>query len=366
MKKILCIVLLSALLLSFSSLCESVVFGKGKVYVRSTGGTLHLRSEPTTKSESLGFVHHGDEIEVLMLGDEWSYIFSFREGRDGYIKTKYIVDFEPAENMFTEVTVNNVTNSSETYPMPGKYHVDLDGDGTIDTVNSRLFYDEYGMEAFSITFETAYGSSGEATIAVASYDANIAFAKLDETDRVYVFVTGDVASTDFVTYGFYADKGHMKNLDFYPPVPFVGDLGMAGRLHSIENGRLIIVPILDILGTRFYETKMIMENGVIVPEENGKYASVYDLVDGGDIWTYSSLKAITSIPCFINGNETTIEPGTSVLVTWLDVSAKEIGFSTESGLTGYFTYSEALDYDWGVYVGGIFEQNAFEFIPYAG
>ncbi len=365
MKKILSLILLICILVPCFSYGESVVFGHGKVYVRAKGGTLHLRSAATTESESLGIVHHGDEIEVLMLGDEWSYIFSYREGRDGYIKTKYIVDFVPAENMFTEVTINEVTDSSETYSMPGKYHLDLDGDGTMDTVDSRLFYDEYGMECFTITFETAYGSSGEATIPFHSYDARISFVKLDETDRVYFFVTGDVASTDFETYGFYSDKGHMKNVDFYPPVPFIGDLGMAGMLKHIENGKLVIIPMLDVLGTRFYETNMIMENGVIVPEENGKYVSVYDLEEP-DNWEYVSLKAIASVPCYIDGNASAVNKGERIVVTWLNVSEKQIGFITENGQSGYFEYSEALDHDWGIYVGGIFESDAFEEIPYAG
>ena len=61
-------------------------------------------------------------------------------------------------------------------------------------------------------------------------DSSLEFSYTDsnETDRVYFFVTGDVASTDFETYGFYSENGHMKNVDFYPPVPFVGALGMAG------------------------------------------------------------------------------------------------------------------------------------------
>lgn len=365
MKKIFCAILVLCLAFSTFAVCESAVFGSGKVYVREKGGTLHLRSAATTESESLGIVHHGDEIDVLMLGDEWSYIFSFREGKEGYIKTKYIVDFVPSENMFTEVTIEEVTDSCDTYPMPGKYHLDLDGDGTIDTVNSRLFYDEYGMECFTITFETAYGASGEATIPYASYDARIAFAKLDESERVYIFVTGDVASTDFETYGFYAEEGHMKNLDFYPPVPFIGGLGMAGMLKNIVGGKIVIIPTLDVAGTRFYETNMIMDNGVIVPEENGKYYSVYDLTDL-ETWEYASLKTITDVPCFLEGNAAILESGARVVVEWLNVSEKQIGFITEDGKNGYFEYSEALDHDWGIYVGGIYESDAFEEIRYAG
>ena len=355
MKKFFALVLAVCMLIPIVSLGESAVFGKGKIYIREKGGTLHLRSEATTKSESLGIVHQDDEIDVLFLGDEWSYIFSYRVGMNGYIKTKYIVDFVPDENMFTEIDIQTASDSAETYPMPGRYHLDLDGDGAIDTVNASLFYDEYGNECFTIIFETAYGSSGEATIPYSSYDARIAFAKLDETNRVYIFVT----------YAFYVDQGHMKNVDFVSPAPLGSGLGMAGRLDAIEQGHIVIVPILDVLGTRFYKVNMVMENGVVVPYENAVYTAVYDLVDD-ETWEYASLKAISSIPCFINGNETMLDPGAKVIITWLNANEKEIGFTTESGLNGYFKYSEAMDHYYGVYVGGVFEEDAFESIPYAG
>lgn len=344
---------------------ESAMFGKGTVYVREKGGTLHLRSGQGTDTESLGFVHHGDEVDVLMLGGEWSYIFSYREFKSGYIKTKYIVDFTPAENMYSEETLTLITDSSELYPIPGKYHLDLDSDGITDTVYANLFYDEYEMENFTITFETAYGSSGEATIPFSAYDASIAFAKLDDTGRVYVFITGDVASTDFETYGFYVEEGHMKNVDFVPPMPFRGPLGVYGALRRIDEGTIVICPTLDVLGTRFYNTDMRMENGKIVPVKDGYYTTVYDLVDL-ELWEYASLKAVSNIPCVIEGNETSLSAGAKVLVNWLDVSEKKVGFVTENGENGYFVYSEALDHDWGVYVGGIYESDAFEDILYAG
>ena len=90
--------MLIALFLPVTAYQESViVYGFGEVYVAKKGGTLHLRSEATTKSESLGIVHHGDEIQVLALGSEWSNIYSYRVGISGYIKTKYIVNLRTNE-----------------------------------------------------------------------------------------------------------------------------------------------------------------------------------------------------------------------------------------------------------------------------
>ena len=365
MKKLISLILALCLMVPFFAFSEELVSGTGKVYVRAKGGTLHLRSEPTTESESLGIVHHGDEIDVLALGDEWSYIFSYREGTNGYIKTKYIVDFVENKNAFTEIYLESASVTSPVYPIPGKYHLDLDGDGTIDTAHARLFYDENGMESFSITFETVYGSTGEATIPFSSYAAGISFLRPNDSESVYVFVTGDEGSTDFVTYCFYIDKGDMKSAIFFPGEPFEAGLGMPGQLTAIEDEVITVEPILDVLGTRAYKVLLTIANGVIAPYGDAAYASTYDLTDS-EAWEYLSLKTKTSVPCFINGNAFTLDPETEIIVTWLNVLDEEIGFTTRSGLHGYFEYTEAADRYWGVDVGGIFEEDAFYYIPYAG
>ncbi|MBE5792397.1 MAG: SH3 domain-containing protein [Clostridiales bacterium] len=365
MKKLISIILALCLMVPFISFSEDLVFGTGKVYVRAKGGTLHLRSEPTTESESLGIVHHGDEIDVLALGDEWSYIFSYREGKNGYIKTKYIVDFVKSENVFSEMFLETASASSKIYPIPGKYYLDLDGDGKTDTAHARLFYDENGMENFSITFETVYGSTGEATIPVSSYAAGFSFLKPHDSENVYVFVTGDECSSDFVTYCFYVEKGDMKSAIFFPGDPFEAGLGMPGQLTAIEDEVITIEPILDVLGTRAYKVLFTVSNGVIAPFGDAAYAAAYDLFDP-EAWEYLSMKTKSSVPCFINGNAFTLDPGTEIIVTWLNVLEQEIGFTTKSGLHGYFEYQESVSHDWGVDVGGVYEEDAFHYIPYAG
>lgn len=365
MKRLFSAILIISIIASFVSVSESAIFGKGKVYIREKGGTLHLRSAATTQSESLGIVHQGDEIDVLMLGDEWSYIYSYRESKNGYIKTKYIVDFVPAENMYTEVAVKQVTGSIVNYPMPGKYTLDLDGDGISDTVDVSMHYDEYGMEYFRLIFYTAYGSSGEATLPFSEYAARIAFAKLDDSNRVYTFVTGDEASTDFATYGFYVDEGHMKNITFYPPEPFKSGIGMAGQLSKIDDKFIHIEPMLDVLGTRFYTIPMIIENGALVPAGDGTYVSLYDLMDS-EIWDYAALETKCALPCLISENTAVLKENTQIIITWLNVSDRKVGFITKAGENGYFEYQPASEEYWGVEIGGIHESDAFIEIPYAG
>lgn len=366
MKKIMTVLLVLTLLVSSFAISESdPVFGTATVDVKKTNGTLHLRSNPTVESESLGIVHHGDHIDVLALGDEWSYIYSYREGKNGYIKTKYIVDFVASQNMFTELSIENVSASSPVYPIPGKYHLDLDGDGTIDSVHARLFYDEYGMESFSITFETAYGSTGEATLPFSSFASGFAFFKPEGSKSVYVFATGDEGSSDFATYCFYVEQGDMKSAYFFPGDPFEAGLSMPGQLTGIEDGVITVEPILDVLGTRSYKVLLTIADGVIAPFGDTAYASCISINDP-DIWSYAQLTTISSLPCFVNGEAFSLDSGTDIVVTWLNVVDRQIGFTTRSGLNGFFEYEPSADHLWGIDIGGIFEEDAFDYIPYAG
>ena len=353
------------LLFPIFSLSESAVFGTGTVYVRPSGGTLHLRSARTTESESLGIVHHGDEIQVLDLGDEWSYIFSYRVGMNGFIKKKYIADFVPAENVFSSITLTDVSDSSETYSIPGEFLLDLDGDNTLDTVKVTLHYDEYGNEYMRLIFTTAFGSSEEATLPFLSYASSIAFLKPDDSGTVYVFVTGDVCSSDFVTYGFYSENGHMKNVSFFPPEPFESGIGMDGQMVRIENGEVHIEPVLDVLGTRFYDITMTLDNNALTYTGDGTYHYVHDLFDP-ELWQYASLKTKTEIPAVIGDNPAMLPSETELIVTWVNVSDQKIGFVTKDMTSGYFEYDENTAEAWGINVSGIYETDAFYSIPYAG
>lgn len=366
MKRIFAAALTVVLLLSVFAYQESAVFGSGKVYVREKGGTLHLRSEKTTQSESLGIVHHGDEIRVLDYGGEWSYIYSFRVGCDGYIKTKYIVDFIEDENVFTEKIIDSVTDSSPVYPLPGQYTLDMDMDGISDKVKATLHYDEFGMEYLTLAIETA-ASQLEAYLPYSSYAAGIAFAKLDESGRVYALVTGDEASSDFVTFVFYVDGESLKYLEFASPLPFEHGIYMDGSLEKVEDGFIHLSPIIDVLGTRVYALPMIYDSdsSMLVPAGDGTFASNYDFSDP-EIWEYASLRTKADISFMQGDTKSELLKDTDLIVTWVNCERQEIGFVTKDGKTGYFPYQKSEKNYWGIEIFGIHEEDAFYEIPYAG
>lgn len=53
-----------------------------------TADRLHLRSDPSTSSVSLGLLVEGEEIVLLEFGDTWSKIFSDRLG-EGWVASRY-------------------------------------------------------------------------------------------------------------------------------------------------------------------------------------------------------------------------------------------------------------------------------------
>jgi len=83
--------LLMAALLILCALPVSAMAETWKtVYISSTGsGTLNLRSGPGKDYDVVGYVNHGDEVQVLKKSGEWSRVKT-EDGDKGWIKTKYI------------------------------------------------------------------------------------------------------------------------------------------------------------------------------------------------------------------------------------------------------------------------------------
>ena len=60
------------------------------VYISSTGsGTMNMREGPGMDYDVCGYVHHGEEVEVLSKSGIWSRVRN-EDGDKGWIKTKYI------------------------------------------------------------------------------------------------------------------------------------------------------------------------------------------------------------------------------------------------------------------------------------
>ena len=83
--------MLMAVLLILCALPVSAVAETWKtVYISSTGsGTMNMREGPGMDYDVCGYVHHGEEVEVLSKSGIWSRVRN-EDGDKGWIKTKYI------------------------------------------------------------------------------------------------------------------------------------------------------------------------------------------------------------------------------------------------------------------------------------
>lgn len=83
-------ILLAVMLLMCALPASAMASSTKTVYVSSTGeGTLNLRAGPGKEYDSIGYVHHGDEVKVLDHSGIWSRVRT-EDGDKGWIKTKYI------------------------------------------------------------------------------------------------------------------------------------------------------------------------------------------------------------------------------------------------------------------------------------
>ena len=57
------------------------------------GGSLNVRSTPSTSGEAIGFLVHAEEVEVIEIVDDWASILY--KDTICYVNSKYLVDTQP-------------------------------------------------------------------------------------------------------------------------------------------------------------------------------------------------------------------------------------------------------------------------------
>ena len=89
------------------------------VYVNPEGGSLKVRSGPSTSHSVAGYVQHGQSISVQSRGSTWSKIKVTSTGVSGYIKTKYI--FGATSGVVVSTGSSSGSSSSTSASMPSSY-----------------------------------------------------------------------------------------------------------------------------------------------------------------------------------------------------------------------------------------------------
>lgn len=242
---------------------------------------------------------------------------------------------------------------------------DLDGDGSTETVNVCCD-NTRGWDEYSLYIQTGDGRAFTAETFIISKPF-MRLADIDSDGCTEIFLCGDCGSDDYISYAWRFNGKELES------IKFSGDFRRAGDGSAKDYGDGSIQAISDdnylemgsftyMLGT--YGSTMICElkpDGTIAPREGEIYNFFADETGGFWLTTKSELTAFA-----VNGeNRVMILPsGTELYFTGTN-GTDEIYFKTADGMTGAF--SVALDENTGGYcVGSVYEDEAFEFLPYVG
>ena len=336
------------------------------VYVREDGGTLNLRKEPTTSSESLGIVKHGDSVEIRRQGDEWSYIYVNRLSRAGYLKTKYLKNIEYHDDGQGDYPSREVVvsfGSAVPYEAPCVFSLDLDGDGTTETLTfETVSADEYNDET-RLLVSSANGKTDAFVCDIHTF-AQIWFVKLDGTGRAYMLVSGDEMSSDFVTYCLYWDGKTIRRAEFLVPSPYQPGTCAPGGITRIQNGVVRVCEHRDVLGTWFASLDYSMNGSRMQCAVNPVWIVENDLTDP-EIWQYRAMTARIDLPAVCFDSFEVVPAGTRLLLSAIDDLHSRAYFITDSGRTGFFEYENG-DSPLTRTINGIPEEECFDNLFYAG
>ena len=246
------------------------------------------------------------------------------------------------------------------------FTADLDGDGTRETVDLVRYAgaDEYPRWAVVLT-----GNGGEKRFETdipcdTFYDLWV--GDLDEDGAYEIFFHGDLASDDYLIYGFRSDLAPL----FFQSDPRAARWGgdgesnvFDGYIEGFEDGHLIIRGTVDMLGTHWgVRTFALGDDGVIGPVST--------------VWTFDDeieaerpltvKKALTAHRAKARkdpGEAFTLKEGERIYLLCSD-GWQRMWFETESGQGGVLELTADEETMW--LIDGEPEADFFDELPYAG
>ena len=246
------------------------------------------------------------------------------------------------------------------------YAADLDGDGGRDIVDLKTYVgaDEYPRWVIVLTkdgqekrFETDVPEDMPCDLFVGD---------LDEDGAYEIFFHGDMASDDYLIYGFTSD---LDCLFFEPDERAVrweepaASSVFAGYIDGFEDGHIVIEGAVDMLGTHWgVRNYALGEDGTIGPVST--------------VWTFNdeieadralivtrTLTAYKAAARKDPGEAFTLEPGEKILPLASD-GCERLWFETEKGMGGVLLLTPDRENMW--LIDGTPEAEFFESLPYAG
>lgn len=245
--------------------------------------------------------------------------------------------------------------------------VDLNNDGTDETLTWTIVRDEYDEYPSFIVNGMAF--TGDCLLSPEAY-----LCDLDGDGVKELFLTGDLASDDYITYCLHYENGVLMT------VPFAAssrgntseegyDECGYGGLERIDEETIALCGSQDVLGTRFGSRVMALQDGAFEFVDDGFWRFEYDLNDP-DVWEYAAMTTL----CDLNATyydydnegfeeDCVLPAGTRLLITATD--KLEVAYLTIDGQSGHMNVTPNAENGWGWIVSGVPEEEAFDFVPYA-
>ena len=247
--------------------------------------------------------------------------------------------------------------------------VDLDGDGTEETVFYQISSDNYvGRPRMTVT-----DSDGKSCVwdAENGYEAGSWIADLNGDDVQELFVWGDVASSDYYTTCLNYVNGRLRPLLFADIERGENGKGYFKEGYGCpcganpEQGTVTLCGSQDVLGTWFGARKLkLSEDGLFEIADDGWWTR-HDIPEGDEAWDEWWPKTLLKdVDCLIDGREGMLKAGERIIITGSD-KRSQASFITEDGRTGILRIEENLNGGWGWKVNDIPEEEVFDFLGYA-
>ena len=241
------------------------------------------------------------------------------------------------------------------------YAVDLDGDGADEYIDLKVL--DFGEFTGCCRLLIKSGDEQLETDTYIRDSASIWLADLDGDGEKEIFLSGDFASDDFITYAYRLRGGQIVPIGFEDsalwPDREAQRLYTFGQIRAITAQGLELVDTFDVLGS--YE-------GVIrfTPVEDMYVLDMQRIDFDGNAYR---LKTKTEVPVTYQNEDVEIDGvlavGTELVITGVDLERRHAYFETADGGMGCFTLTTqdgGLTYQ----INGTDEFSCFELLPYAG
>ena len=243
---------------------------------------------------------------------------------------------------------------------------DLDGDGAMETVDlvTHVPEDEYPRWALTVTKDGQQKRFETDIPCDMPYD--LWMGDLDEDGGYELFFHGDMASDDYLIYGFRWD---LSPLLFDPDERAIRweepkqSTVFDGYIEGFEDGHIVIDGVVDMLGThwgvRYYS---LGDDGIIGPM-SAVWAFDDEVEEDRSLIVTRELTAYKAAVRKDPGEAFTVEPGETLIPLASD-GCERMWFKTGKGKSGVLLLTPDEENMW--LIDGVPEAEYFETLPYAG